>query len=253
VVCELLGLPVDLAPEVLATVNAGSLAEPGSGVEVGNARPGYLEYLVPIVQRRRAEGADGELPIADNLINYRLPDGSAFTDIEAATQMLGVFIGGTETVPKIVAHGLWELARRPDQMAAVRADIDTGVPTAREEMIRYCAPAQWFARTVRKPFTIHGTTIQPGQRIITLIASANRDEREYPDPDEFIWDRKMERLLAFGRGQHFCLGVHLARLEIAIMVSEWLKRVSDYRILGEAASRPPSSFQWGWNNIPVEV
>jgi cytochrome P450 len=253
VVCELLGVPVDLAPEVLATVNAGSLAEPGSGVEVGNARPGYLEYLVPIVQRRRAEGADGELPIADNLINYRLPDGSAFTDVEAATQMLGVFIGGTETVPKIVAHGLWELARRPDQMAAVRADIDTGVPTAREEMIRYCAPAQWFARTVRKPFTIRGTTIQPGQRIITLIASANRDEREYPDPDEFIWDRKMERLLAFGRGQHFCLGVHVARLEIAIMVSEWLKRVSDYRILGEAASRPPSSFQWGWNNIPVEV
>ncbi len=54
VVCELLGLPVDLAPEVLATVNAGSLAKPGSGVEVANARPGYLEYLVPIVERRRA-------------------------------------------------------------------------------------------------------------------------------------------------------------------------------------------------------
>jgi len=127
------------------------------------------------------------------------------------------------------------------------------VPKAREEMIRYCAPVQWFARTVRKPLTMHGTTIQPGQRIITLIASANRDELEYSDPDEFIWDRKMDRLLAFGRGQHFCLGVHVARLEIAIMVSEWLKRVSDYRILGEAASRPPSSFQWGWNNIPVEV
>ncbi len=253
VVCELLGLPVDLAPDVLATVNAGSLAEPGSGVEVGNARPGYLEYLVPIVARRRAERADGEMPIADNLINYRLPDDSAFTDIEAATQMLGVFIGGTETVPKIVAHGLWELGDRPDQMAAVRADIDENVPKAREEMIRYCAPAQWFARTVRKPFTVHGTTIQPGQRIITLLASAGRDEREYPDADKFIWDRPIERLLAFGRGQHFCLGVHVARLEIAIMVSEWLKRVPDYRIVGEAASRPPSSFQWGWNNIPVEV
>ena len=253
VVCELLGLPVDLAPEVLATVNAGSLAEPGSGVEVGNARPGYLEYLVPIVARRRAEGADGELPVADNLINYRLPDGSAFADIEAATQMLGVFIGGTETVPKIVAHGLWELGSRPDQMAAVRADVDANVPKAREEMIRFCAPAQWFARTVRKPFTIHGTTIRPGQRIITLLASASRDEREYPDPDDFIWDRPIERLLSFGRGQHFCLGVHVARLEIAIMVSEWLKRVPGYRILGDAACRPPSSFQWGWNNLPVEV
>jgi cytochrome P450 len=138
-------------------------------------------------------------------------------------------------------------------MAAVRADADTNVPRVREEMIRYCAPAQWFARTVRKPFTIHNTTIEPGQRIITLLASANRDEREYADPDEFIWDRRIERLVAFGRGQHFCLGVHLARLEITTMVSEWLKRVPDYRILSEVASRPPSSFQWGWNNIPVEV
>jgi cytochrome P450 len=253
VVCELVGLPVDLAPEVLATVNAGSLAQPGSGVEVANARPGYLEYLTPIVQRRRAGAADGELPIVDGLLGYRLPDGSAFTDMEAAVQMLGVFIGGTETVPKIVAHGLWELGRRPDQMVAVRADLDANVPVAREEMIRYCAPAQWFARTVRKPFTIHGTTIKPGQRIITLLGSANRDEREYTDPDEFIWNRPIERLLAFGRGQHFCLGVHLARLEIAIMATEWLKRVPDWRIVSEAASRPPSSFQWGWNNIAVEV
>lgn len=250
VVCELLGLPVDLAPDVLATVNAGSLAQPGSGVEVANARPGYLEYITPIVEASRVDGGP---TIADNLIAYRLPDGSAFTDIEAATQMLGVFIGGTETVPKIVAHGLWELGRRPDQIAAVRADPGANVPVAREEMIRYCAPAQWFARTVRKPFTMHGTTIEPGQRIITLIASANRDEREYADPDEFVWNRQIERLLAFGRGQHFCLGVHLARLEIEIMVTEWLKRVPDWRIVSEAASRPPSSFQWGWNNIPVEV
>jgi cytochrome P450 len=252
VVCELVGLPVDLAPDVLATVNAGSLAEPGSGVEVANARPGYLEYLTPVVARRR-DGSGGDVPIADNLIAYRLPDGSALSDMEAAIQMLGVFIGGTETVPKIVAHGLWELSRRPDQIAAVRADLDANVPVAREEMIRYCAPAQWFARTVRKPFTIHDTTINPGQRIITLLASASRDEREYPDPDEFIWDRRIERLLAFGRGQHFCLGVHLARLEMAVMVTEFLKRVPDYRILADAASRPPSSFQWGWNNVPVEV
>ncbi len=252
VVCELLGLPVDLASEVLATVNAGSLATPGSGVEVANARPGYLEFLTPIVQGRRAS-TDGEVPIADNLIGYQLPDGSSFTDIEAAVQMLGVFIGGTETVPKIVAHGLWELGRHPGQMAAVRADLDANVPVVREEMIRFCAPAQWFARTVRRPFTIGDTTIKPGQRIITLLASANRDEREYPDPDDFVWDRPIKRLLAFGRGQHFCLGVHLARLEIAIMVSEWLKRVPDFRIRSEAASRPPSSFQWGWNNVPVEV
>jgi cytochrome P450 len=124
---------------------------------------------------------------------------------------------------------------------------------AREEIIRYCAPAQWFARTLRRPFTIHDTTINPGQRIITLLASAGRDEREYPEPDEFIWNRPIERLLSFGRGQHFCLGVHLARLEITIMMQEWFKRVPEYRIIPDGASRPPSSFQWGWNTVPVEV
>jgi len=252
-VCEFVGLPIDLAPDVLATVNAGSLAQPGEGVEVGNARPGYLSYLTPIVERRRVEGPNGTLPIADALLGYRLPDGSGFSDIEAATQMLGVFIGGTETVPKIAATGLWELSRRPDQLAAVRADLDANVPVAREEIIRYCAPAQWFARTVRKPYTIHGTTMQPGQRMITLLASAARDEREYPDPDAFAWNRPIERLLSFGHGQHFCLGVHVARLEVTILIQEFLKRVPEFRIAAESASRPPSSFQWGWNNIPVEV
>lgn len=253
VVCEMVGLPAELAAEVLATVNAGSLAQPGSGVEVANARPGYLSLLTPIVEGRRTGAIDRELPIADALLNFRLPDGSAFSDTEAATQMLGVFIGGTETVPKIVAHGLWELTNRPAQLAEIRTDLDAHVAVAREEMIRYCAPAQWFARTVRKPFTMHDTTFEPGQRILTLLASAGRDEREYVDPDEFRWNRPIERLLAFGRGQHFCLGVHLARLEIGILVQEWLKRVPDFHIDADAASRPPSSFQWGWNHIPVQI
>lgn len=252
-VCEFVGLPAELAPEVLATVNAGSLAQPGEGVEVGNARPGYLSYLTPIVERRRAEGPDGSVPIADSLIDFRLPDGSALGDMEAAVQMLGVFIGGTETVPKITATGLWQLRRHPDQLAAVRADLAGNVPIAREEIIRHSAPAQWFARTVRRPYTIHDTTLKPGQRVITLLASAARDEREYDNPDAFIWNRPIERLLSFGRGQHFCLGVHVARLEITIMIQEWLKRVREYHIDEQAASRPPSSFQWGWNNIPVEV
>ncbi len=253
VVCELLGIPVDLAEEVLAVVNAGSLAVPDSGVDTVAARPNYLEYLLPVVQHRRADQSGGELPIVDGMLRYRRPDDTRLDDVEAATQLLCIFIGGTETVPKIVAHGLWELARRPDQLAAVRADPQTTAPVAAEEMIRFCAPAQWFARTARKPFTLHGTTVEPGQRIITLLASANRDEREYPHPDQFLWDRKIKRSLAFGRGQHFCIGYHLARLEVAVLVREWLRRVPDYRIAEQDATRLPSSFQWGWNTIPVAV
>jgi len=253
VVCEFLGIPLDLAPEVLASVNAGSLAEPGRGVDTAQSRPNYLDYLIPSVKRRRTNASDGDLPVVDGLLGYRLPDDSPLDDVEVATQMLCVFIGGTETVPKIVAHGLWELLRHPDQLTAVKADPKANVPVAREEMIRYCAPAQWFARTVRKPCTIHGTTIDPGQRVITLLASASRDEREYPQPDEFIWNRPIQRMLAFGRGQHFCLGYHVARLEISVMIDEWLRRVPDFRIIEESAFRPPSSFQWGWSSLPVEV
>lgn len=252
VVCELLGIPIELAGDVLAAVNAGSLAEADTGVDTVAARPNYLEHLVPAVQRRRAEQR-GELPIVDGMLGYRLPDGSVLDDVEAAIQLLCIYIGGTETVPKIVAHGLWELLRRPDQLAAVRADPNATVPLAREEMFRYCAPAQWFARTARKPFTLHDTTIEPGQRIITLLASASRDERQYPDPDEFRWDRPIKRSLVFGRGQHFCIGYHLARLEVTVLVQEWLRRVPDYRIIEDEATRLPSSFQWGWNSIPVEV
>lgn len=252
VVCDLLGIPLDCAAEVLAAVNAGSLAQAGTGVDTAAARPDYLQYLIPAVQRRRADQSHDPLPIVDGMLRYRLPDGRALDDVEAATQLLCIFIGGTETVPKIVAHGLWELARRPEQLAAVRADLNR-VEQAREEMIRYCAPAQWFARTARKPFTLHDTVIAPGQRIITLLASAARDEREYPDPDEFHWNRPIKRSLAFGRGQHFCIGYHLARLEITVLVAEWLRRVGDYRIADDRATRLPSSFQWGWNTIPVEV
>lgn len=253
IVCELLGIPTDLAPQVLAAVNAGSLAQPGVGVDTGQARPNYFEFLLPAVARRRADRSGPPLDVVDGLLGYHLPDGSALDDIEVATQMLCIFIGGTETVPKIVAHGLWELSQRPGQLATVRADPASNVPVAREEMIRYCAPAQWFARTARRPFEIHGQTISPGQRVITLLASASRDEREYPEPDEFLWDRPIRRSLAFGRGQHFCIGYHLARLEIDVLLQEWLRRVPDYAIQSEAATRLPSSFQWGWNNIPVEV
>lgn len=253
IVCELLGIPPDLASDVLAAVNAGSLAEPGVGVDTAEARPNYLEFLVPVVRRRRAHLSDGVLPVVDGLLDYRLPDGSELDDVEVATQMLCIFIGGTETVPKIVAHGLWELSRRPEQLAAVRADPVANVPVAREEMIRFCAPAQWFARTARKHFGIHDQTIEPGQRVITLLASANRDEREYRDPDEFVWNRPIRRSLAFGRGQHFCIGYHLARLEVVVLLQEWLRRVPDFAIRSERATRLPSSFQWGWNNIPVEV
>jgi cytochrome P450 len=167
--------------------------------------------------------------------------------------LLPVFIGGTETTPKIAAHGLMELLHHPDQLAAVREDLTANVPVAVEEMIRYCAPAQWFLRTAHKETVIAGQKIGIGQRVLFLYASAARDEREFENPDQFIWNRHIPRTLAFGFGQHFCVGVHVARLELRIIVEEFLRRVAAYRFDMARAIRLPSSFQWGWNSLPVII
>ena len=113
--------------------------------------------------------------------------------------------------------------------------------------------SRWFLRTVRKPATIAVVNLRPGQRVFALIQSANRDPRMFDDPDTFRWDREITRTLAFGHGPHFCIGVHLARLEGTIVIEEWLRRVPEYSIDEASAVRSASSFQWGWTSIPVEV
>lgn len=252
-VCHLLDMPLSLAPQVLDLVNQCSLTDPEQGgndiaVTIGRC----VELMMPFVDKRRKQGADGSVGMIDGLITLDYY-GRPLTDAEIATQLVCEFVGGTETVPKITAHGLMELANHPDQLAAVRADLATNVPICVEEMIRYCAPAQWFVRTAHKEVTVAGQEIRVGQRILVLYGSAARDEAEFERPDEFIWNRPIKRVLSFGFGQHFCTGVHLARLEMRTLVRRFLERVDDYAFDLERATRRPSSFQWGWNSLPVII
>ncbi|MCW2540914.1 MAG: cytochrome [Frankiales bacterium] len=120
-------------------------------------------------------------------------------------------------------------------------------------MNRFCGPAQWFGRTARAETTVGGQIVRPGQRVVYLTQSANRDPREFDNPDSFQWNRSIPRTLAFGLGQYFCIGVHVARLEERIILDEFLTRVSDYEIDVDAAIRRPSSFQLGFVELPVIV
>jgi cytochrome P450 len=253
VICHLYDMPAVRAREVLELVNQLSLTDPeAGGTDVGATVGRSVEIILPYVAKRRTAGADGSVSLIDGLVNLRYY-GRPLTDAEIAMQLVCVFIGGTETAPKIAAHGLMELARAPLQLAEVREDVDANVPMAVEEMIRFCAPAQWFLRTAHKDITVAGHDIKTGQRVMVLFASAGRDENEFEEPDRFIWNRDIKRQLAFGYGQHFCIGVHLARLELRILVQEFLRRVPAYRFDMEQAVRLPSSFQWGWNKLPVIV
>jgi cytochrome P450 len=120
-------------------------------------------------------------------------------------------------------------------------------------MLRYNAPAQWFGRTVKQPVELGGVALEPGQRVILLIASANRDPREFEAPDEFHWNRKARRMLSFGIGAHFCIGIHLARLEGAVMLGEFLSAVKRYEMLTDLGHFAESEFQVGWTGLPVRI
>lgn len=249
--CHMFGIPLSDAEAVRDAV---LLCDPSvQDVAAQGVAYGQLTELVTdVVRKRRAVGADGRYPLVDGLLNFRL-DGRALTDDEISGSVLAtILFGGAETLPKVVAHGLMELWRDPDQRRQVAAD-PANCATAFEEMLRFCAPAQWFTRTVKKPMTIAGQELGVGHRIFPLLMAGNRDEREFDNPDSFIWDRPIQRHLAFGQGQGFCIGNHVARLEGRILLEELLARVPEYEIDLDNAVRPPSSFQWGWRTVPMVV
>ena len=115
------------------------------------------------------------------------------------------------------------------------------------------AGAQWFGRTLKVDAEIAGVSMRAGQRVLLLVASANRDEREFRDPDRFIWNRPMQRVVAFGLGPHFCIGIHIARLEGRLIVEELLRRIPQYELDLDAGERAVSEFQIGWVRLPLVV
>jgi len=249
--CLLFGIDLDEWRDLLDVVNAYTEKDPDTGAFRPERKSSLDAFSYETVARRRAAGADGSLPTVDGLINFEY-QGRRLTDEEIVQQLNIVLIGGSETVPKVVAHGLLELQRHPDQRAAIGTDPDR-IAKAFDEILRYCAPAQWFLRTVAKPVTVAGRRLEPGQRVIPLNMSANRDEREFPDPDEFRWDREIRRHVAFGQGMKFCVGAHVARLEGKVLIQEFLRAFPGYRIDETALYRPPSSFQWGYMRMPATV
>jgi cytochrome P450 len=253
VTCHLFRLPLSEAGRVLDAVNGTSLTHEVGYFDVNTAYDMVADFVVPIVQARRAEGVDGSFPLIDGLLQLEIEGRGPLTDREISDQLHSVFIGGTETVPKVVGHGLLELWRRPEQLAEVRSDLEANCSIAYEEIVRLCAPAQWFARTVRKPVVLAGQEMKPGQRVVLIMGSANRDESEYEAPNEFRWNRPKGRSLTFGLGDQYCTGVHLARLEGRVLLEEFLGRAGDYEVDESNAIRHPSSFQWGYTSVPVTM
>ncbi|MFA7601583.1 MAG: cytochrome P450 [Novosphingobium sp.] len=254
VICHLFGLDLAHAPELLAIVADLTRVDPRQGgVDFNMFFDRLTEQIVPVVQARRAAGADGSNLLVDGLVNFRREDGRALSDVEISNQLTCVMIAGVESASKVTASGLLELFSRPDQLAEVRSDLEANVPKVVAEMVRFTAPAQYTFRTAHKDFEIAGQPVRAGQRVACLLRSASRDEREFDRPDEFIWNREIKRVISFGLGQHHCIGKHLALVEVTTMVRAFLSRVTSAEFLTQEGERNPSCFQWGWVRLPVRI
>ena len=212
-----------------------------------NAIGEMLGYAQSVAQDKRAKPADD---IATTLVQSEV-DGDRLTDDDFAWFFLLLVNAGGDTTRNLVAAGVQQLFEHPDEHRRLLADVDGLTATAVEEMLRFTSPVAHFKRTVMHDVELGGKQLHAGDRVMVFYGSANRDESVFADADRFDVGRSPNPHMAFGGGgPHLCLGMHVARIEIAVMLREMLTRLPDMRSAGPI-ERMHSSFIAGITNMPV--
>jgi cytochrome P450 len=198
-------------------------------------------------KKRKAPGDD----LATILVNAEV-DGDRLTDEEFQWFFLLLVNAGGDTTRNLLAAGLQLLFDHPDQRAKLMSNVDGHLATAIEEMLRFSSPVSHFKRTVMEDTTIRGQHIKAGERVVMFYGSANRDEDVFANPNTFDITRDPNPHVAFGAGgPHLCLGMHVARVELAVMFKELLSRMPLVQPDG-AIERMHSSFIAGIHSMPVK-
>ncbi len=198
-------------------------------------------------QKRRSPGDD----IASALVQAEV-NGDRLTDAEFQWFFLLLVNAGGDTTRNLVAAGMQLLFENPGERARLAADLDGLMPTAVEEMLRYTSPVAHFQRTVMADTTVRDVAMEEGDRVVLFYGAGNRDEDVFAEPDRFDVGRNPNPHIAFGGGgPHLCLGLHVARIEIAAMMRELMVRMPDLRPAAPL-ERLASSFIAGVKTMPVE-
>jgi len=259
VISSMLGVPEGDRQQIRHWTDAMLHREPGDPKPTPEGMQAGLEqvvYFLDLIADKRAHPVDDmisrltqvevENPISEG------GDGSThrLTDDEIAGFATLLAAAGSETVTKLVGNAVVLFARNPGEWQKILDDPGKA-PGAVEEVLRYWAPSQYQGRFTHRPAEFHGVTIPEGSPVFLITGAANRDEREYEDPDRFDIDREQGLSVGFGHGIHSCLGAALARLESRIAIEELRDRWPRYEIDEDGLRRVQMSNVAGFSNVPV--
>jgi cytochrome P450 len=253
IACIILGIPLADADALLDGVNRFFDRKEGvqGPSEVASAATDELRaYFRAWVADRRKQGSQQD-DLLGRLLSFEF-EGEKVDDETVVTNLQLMVVGGTETLPKVVGGAVRQLAKHPDQRAQLVADPGL-IPDAFWEALRYDMPTSLLGRSALAPLTLHGRTIEAGQKLMFIWPSANRDEREFEEPERFDVGRRAPRILSFGQSTHRCLGHNIARMEGRILLEELLAHAPDYEVIEDGVVMLRSEFFRGLGALPIRV
>lgn len=208
-----------------------------------------IEFARERRQRREADD-ESDLDLTD-LIMAAEVEGRAMTDVDFGSFFVQLVTAGNDTTRTMLAGGTLALLQHPQALADVRADKSL-IPGAVEEILRWANPLHYFRRTATEDTKVGEQPIAAGEKVAMVYTSANRDETVFDQPDSFDIHRQPNPHLSFGIGQHFCLGVHLARLEGRVFFEELLAGYLDIELVGEPR-RTRSNLNNSLKELPLRL
>lgn len=251
VVGQLMGLPRDDWAKIhaLAERNSGGQdPDIADESERGSSSVEMAVYAMGFAAQRRTMPVQGDL--TDLLLGSPF-DGRLMTDIDFGRFFVQLVTAGNDTTRTMLSGGLLALLQHPEQMEEVRRRPEA-IPAMVEEVLRWANPLHYFRRTAVADAEIAGQPIAAGDKVAMIYTSANRDEAVFDDPQSFDISRSPNPHLSFGIGTHFCLGVHLARLEGRVFFEELLARFEHIELAGEP-QRQRSNLNNALKSLPVHL
>jgi cholest-4-en-3-one 26-monooxygenase len=197
------------------------------GQTIKRARGEVHTYFQRLIDERRGEPRDD---LVSELLRGEV-EGRPLTDVQLVSYCELLVEAGNETTRNAISGGLIALAEHRDQWDALRERPEL-LPDAVEEILRWVSPISHFTRTATEDCEVRGQSIKAGQQLALYFASANRDEDVFDDPFAFRVDRRPNPHLAFGFGEHFCMGAHVARVEIETIFRHLLARLESFEVVG---------------------